>query len=678
MPGYDRDSRPAFNSFKRNNGYDNYSRSRDAPPRGGYEGRRPGDRRYGDRGQSAVDSLYSRHEHLYPGPESALFKAATATASVLQTQGEENDYTVYDNVSVKVEMPRDVSTPVPKFSEFSELQGAPYSFDSSIFANIARAGYTKPTPIQSYSLPIGILGYDLLACSQTGSGKTFGFLAPMLHNILAKGLKRTTDTPSTHFDRSYRYNCAMSPNPDFKPGRSGYAKPFCVILSPTRELTQQIAKAAWMLSYRTPVVTRVCYGGDGIGPQCEALRMGCDVLVATPGRLIDLLNRGDVIDLTHVRFLILDESDRMLDMGFDVAIREIIGMLPPATQSAVDAATGRSEEIQRQTLFFSATFPARIQQMAREYLRPGRTVSIAVGEIGSTNKNIVQHIVSVTNIGQKKATLLDIVLGRDEGVGQILTRVYESGRGADEPSRSDVSQSDSRSRAIEESSTAGAGSIMGGATGTPGTPGAVDGTGVRYQTIVFVNMKSQADEICYLLRDNGVRACAIHGDMQQAQREHSLRQFKERVTSVLVATDVAQRGLDVPSVRLVINFDMPNAIEDYTHRIGRTGRAGRPGVAVTFLSLSADGAGAARDLARKLRECNQPVPDWLQDATGRGGREGGYGRGRGYGSGHGQGSGRGGYGQGGSRGPRMGQSSSRGGGGGGGGGAGWDNYRRRF
>jgi ATP-dependent RNA helicase DDX3X len=306
------------------------------------------------------------------------------------------------------------------------------------------------------------------------------------------------------------------------------AMPFSLILAPTRELTCQIHEEARKFCYRTGIKPVVIYGGAPVFHQLRELERGCDIMVATPGRLSDLIERGRV-GLSGVRLLCLDEADRMLDMGFEPQIRRIIqqeDMMPAG---------------QRQTLMFSATFPKGIQRLAGDFLSDH--VFLSVGRVGSSTDLIVQNVVRVAS-HEKQATLLE------------LTSTIEG------------------------------------------------------LTLVFVGTKRGADELERNLCRNDIRATSIHGDRSQEQREAALQSFKTGRTPVMVATDVAARGLDIPHVTHVINYDMPKSIDDYVHRIGRTGRAGKTGLATAF--FSDDDAPLARSLIEVLNDTNQAVPDWLK------------------------------------------------------------------
>ncbi|KAG9594005.1 DEAD-domain-containing protein, partial [Aureobasidium melanogenum] len=404
--------------------------------------------------------------------------------------------------------------------------------DDHLISNIELSGYKVPTPVQKYSIPIVMGGRDLMACAQTGSGKTGGFLFPILAQAFQNG-------------------------PSATPMQTGMARqrkayPTSLILAPTRELVSQIYDEARKFSYRSWVRPCVVYGGADIGHQLRQIERGCDLLVATPGRLVDLIERGR-ISLQNIKYLVLDEADRMLDMGFEPQIRRIVeGEDMPPTAA-------------RQTLMFSATFPRDIQLLARDFLK--EYIFLSVGRVGSTSENITQKIEYVEDV-DKRSVLLDILHTHGAGL-----------------------------------------------------------------TLIFVETKRMADSLSDFLINQGFPATSIHGDRTQRERERALEMFRSARCPILVATAVAARGLDIPNVKHVVNYDLPTDIDDYVHRIGRTGRAGNTGVATAFFNRG--NRGVVRDLLELLKEANQEVPAFLETVAregsgfggGRGGRGGGRGRG---------------------------------------------------
>ncbi|KAJ4896138.1 DEAD-box ATP-dependent RNA helicase 52 [Raphanus sativus] len=409
----------------------------------------------------------------------------------------------------------------PPVNTFAEID-----LGEALNLNIQRCKYVKPTPVQRNAIPILAAGRDLMACAQTGSGKTAAFCFPIISGIMKEG---------EHVERP-------------RGVRGVY--PLAVILSPTRELACQIHDEARKFSYQTGVKVVVAYGGTPVNQQIRELERGVDILVATPGRLNDLLERGRV-SLQMVKYLALDEADRMLDMGFEPQIRKIVqqmDMPPPGV---------------RQTMLFSATFPREIQRLASDFL--SNYIFLAVGRVGSSTELIVQRVEFV-NDSDKRSHLMDLLHAQRENGNQ----------------------------------------------------------GKQALTLVFVETKKGADSLENWLCINGFPATTIHGDRSQQEREVALRSFKTGRTPILVATDVAARGLDIPHVAHVVNFDLPNDIDDYVHRIGRTGRAGNSGLATAF--FNDNNTSLAKPLAELMQEANQEVPDWLSRYASRASSGGGKNR----------------------------------------------------
>ena len=334
---------------------------------------------------------------------------------------------------------------------------------------LAESGFTSPTPIQAQAIPLALAGHDLLGGAQTGTGKTAAFGLPLLQRL-------SKTTPA-----------------------KGPRKPRALVLVPTRELAVQVADSIKTYGRHLHLNVTTIYGGAGMGPQVDNLRRGADILVATPGRLIDHLERGSA-KLDAIEVLVLDEADRMLDMGFLPAIKRIVNRVPK----------------ERQTLLFSATFEARIKGLAMEFMRNPQQVQVAA------NNTIAETIVHRAHPvdGSRKRDLLI----------QILSKRHTD------------------------------------------------------QVLVFGKTKHGCNRLAEQLEDAGLRAVAIHGNKSQAQRQKALNLFKAGKARVLVATDVAARGLDIPDLPLVINHDLPMVAEDYIHRIGRTGRAGAQGEALSLVS----------------------------------------------------------------------------------------------
>ncbi|KAE9619502.1 hypothetical protein Lal_00022740 [Lupinus albus] len=411
------------------------------------------------------------------------------------------NFDAYDDIPVETSG-GNVPPPVNTFAEID--------LGEALNQNIQRCKYVKPTPVQRYAIPISLAGRDLMACAQTGSGKTAAFCFPIISGIMREQSVQRPRVARTAF-------------------------PMALILSPTRELSCQIHDEAKKFSYQTGVKVVVAYGGAPINQQLRELERGVDILVATPGRLVDLLERARV-SLQMIRYLALDEADRMLDMGFEPQIRKIVeqmDMPPPGM---------------RQTLLFSATFPKEIQGLASDFL--SNYVFLAVGRVGSSTDLISQRVEYVLE-SDKRSHLMDLLHAQREN----------------------------------------------------------ETNGKQFLTLVFVETKKGADALEHCLCVNGFPATSIHGDRTQQERELALRSFKSGNTPILVATDVAARGLDIPRVAHVVNFDLPNDIDDYVHRIGRTGRAGKMGLATAFFNDS--NLSMAKPLADLMQEANQEVPVWL-------------------------------------------------------------------
>jgi ATP-dependent RNA helicase RhlE len=356
-------------------------------------------------------------------------------------------------------------------------------------------GYTVPTPIQSQAIPPVLSGRDVLGCAQTGTGKTAAFALPILHRLLAAA---PTD-------------------------RKGPAKPRVLVLAPTRELATQIADSFIAYGRHASFRTAVIFGGVSQFHQVKALDRGVDILVATPGRLIDLMDQG-IVKLDSIRTLVLDEADRMLDMGFIQPIRKIVAKLTR----------------ERQTLLFSATMPPEIMKLADALLR--EPVKVAVTPIASAAPKIEQALYHVPRT--VKQALLHHLLG-------------------------DASME---------------------------------------RAVVFTKTKHGADRVAKKLVQAGISADAIHGNKAQNRRERTLEAFRKGSLRVLVATDLAARGLDVDDVSHVVNFDLPMEPEAYVHRIGRTGRAGKTGIAISF--CDAEERGLLRDIERLVKKevPQRPLP----------------------------------------------------------------------
>jgi len=466
------------------------------------------DRRGGGRNDDDWTKPLARNERL----EIELFGKPDREdgSSTSQTSG--INFDKYDDIPVEA-----TGDDVPKaINSFTEMK-----LTEIIQNNIALTRYTKPTPVQKYALPFIMAKRDLMACAQTGSGKTAAFLIPILNQIFEQGPSQIKNNNSRGRSKQY---------------------PLALVLAPTRELATQIYEESRKFAYRAHVRTCVVYGGADVVSQMRDLSRGCHLLVATPGRLVDMIDRGKV-GLDNCMFLVLDEADRMLDMGFEPQIRRIVeeDYMP---QVGV-----------RQTLMFSATFPKEIQRLAQDFL--ANYIFLAVGRVGSTSENITQKIVWVSG-DDKRSFLLDIL--EAEGLDQLNKRT-------------NINM-------------------------------------VENLTLVFVETKKGADALEEFLHRNGYPVTSIHGDRSQREREDALRVFRSGQCPILVATAVAARGLDIPHVKHVINFDLPSDIAEYVHRIGRTGRCGNLGVATTFFNEK--NRNMARDLVELLAEAKQELPKWLE------------------------------------------------------------------
>jgi ATP-dependent RNA helicase DDX5/DBP2 len=488
---------------------------------------------------------------------------------------------------------------------FQTFADAP--FDKRIRMAFQRAGFNNPTAIQAQAWPLALQDRDLISIARTGSGKTLGFLLPVFHRFLEQ--QKATGIPQ------------------------GYVKPSLLVLAPTRELSVQILEEANKFGRALGIRCVCCYGGSPKFPQLSALERGVEVVIATPGRLNDLLDTAPrKCDLSHVRYLVLDEADKMLDMGFEPQIRSILQHL--------------SADRPRQTLLFSATWPKEIQKLASEFLKEPIQVNVGTVNVLEANKDITQtiHVLSEADKADKLA--------------EILTQLVQQHQ--------------------DQKATAGAGDTNNTQTRPPtgGPPSVLPAHGAKLhdKVIVFVAKKVSCHHLAQQLWDDGFAVDSLHGDRPQWERTRVMNAFKSGQLRVLVATDVAARGLDVKDVGTVVNYDMPSgssALEDYVHRIGRTGRAGRAGSAITF--FAPQDKRSAGPLVQLLAKAGQSIPEELQamvprprQGMGGGGRGGGRGSSYSYGRGGGGGGGRSYMGGFGGRGGGGGRGFGRGGGGRGG------------
>ena len=376
---------------------------------------------------------------------------------------------------------------------------------------IADEGYTEPSPIQLKAIPPVLARHDIMGCAQTGTGKTAGFALPILHMLAPH--QNTSPSPARHSIRA-------------------------LILTPTRELAAQVEESVRTYGKYLALRSTVVYGGVDINPQIKALREGVEILVATPGRLLDHVQQKTV-NLTRVEILVLDEADRMLDMGFMPDIKRIIALLPA----------------ERQNLMFSATFSEEIKRLANQILRSPISVEVARRNAPA---DLVTHQMYEVDADRKRALLTHLIKTRD-----------------------------------------------------------------MKQVLVFVRTKRDANRLMRELVRDGVAASAIHSDRTQGERTQALEDFKQGTVSVLVATEIAARGLDIELLPFVINYELPYAAEDYIHRIGRTGRAGSTGEAISL--VCADEHRMLDDIERELKRKLErlPLPELVAGA-----KKSGHGEGR--------------------------------------------------
>mmetsp|Transcript_126411 Transcript_126411/g.219120 ORF Transcript_126411/g.219120 Transcript_126411/m.219120 type:complete len:538 (-) Transcript_126411:195-1808(-) len=385
------------------------------------------------------------------------------------------------------------------------------SFPDYVLEEVSRVGFKEPTPIQVQGWPIALSGRDMVGIAETGSGKTLAFLLPAIVHINAQPYLSKGDGP------------------------------IVLIMAPTRELAVQIQEEANRFGKSSKIKNTCVYGGVPKRQQGQDLRDGVEIVIATPGRLIDFLDGGET-NLKRVTYMVLDEADRMLDMGFEPQVRKIGSQVRP----------------DRQTLMWSATWPKEVQKLAKDICREN-PVHINVGALALRAAHTIRQYVEVVKEQDKRGRLQ-----------RLLEKV-------------------------------------------------MDGSKI----LIFCETKRGGDQLTREMRTDGWPALCIHGDKKQEEREWVLKEFKEGKSPILVATDVAARGLDVKDIKYVINYDFPGSIEDYIHRVGRTGRAGATGSSYTF--FTSDKFRFAKDLVEVLREASQPVPEELAKLV-----DGGSGGGGGY------------------------------------------------
>merc|ERR1719230_350656 len=382
------------------------------------------------------------------------------------------------------------------------------SFPDYVLEEVSRVGFREPTPIQIQGWPIALSGRDMVGIAETGSGKTLAFLLPAIVHINAQPYLTRGDGP------------------------------IVLVMAPTRELACQIQEECNRFGRSSKIKNTCCYGGVPRREQQQDLKDGVEIVIATPGRMIDFLEAGDT-NLKRVTYMVLDEADRMLDMGFEPQVRKITSQVRP----------------DRQTLMWSATWPTEVKRLARDICKED-PVHINVGSLDLRTAHTIRQYVEVVDERDKRGRLK-----------RLLEKV-------------------------------------------------MDGSKI----LIFAQTKRDGDDLTREMRTDGWPALCIHGDKKQEEREWVLKEFKSGKSPILIATDVASRGLDVKDIKYVINYDFPSQIEDYIHRVGRTGRAGATGSSYTFFTK--DKFRHARELIDVLREASQPVPSELErlaDDSGGGG-----------------------------------------------------------
>ncbi|KAK7590956.1 hypothetical protein V9T40_002569 [Parthenolecanium corni] len=421
-----------------------------------------------------------------------------------RSEEEVKEYRKQHNITVSCPAGFEIPKPIQHFSEAN--------FPKYVTDVLKKEGYDTPTIIQAQGWPVALSGHNMVGVAQTGSGKTLGYMLPAIVHI-------NNQEPLQRGDG-----------------------PIVLVLAPTRELAQQIKVVAAEYGTSSRVRSTCIFGGAAKGPQSRDLMMGKEIVIATPGRLLDFLQVG-ATNLRRTTYLVLDEADRMLDMGFEPQIRKIIEQIRP----------------DRQVLMWSATWPKEVRTLAEDFLHK-KYIQLNVGSLTlAANHNIKQHI-EICEEGEKENKLMDLL----EQIGN------------------------------EEEN----------------------------KTIIFAETKKKVDTLYRKIRSAGVPVVGIHGDKSQTDRDASLNAFRNGRASVLVATDVAARGLDVDDVKFVINYDFPNSSEDYIHRIGRTGRSSKKGVSYAFFTRN--NSRLAKDLVNVLKEANQKVnPDLVEMASSGNHRGGG-------------------------------------------------------
>ena len=392
------------------------------------------------------------------------------------------------------------------------------SFDSHIQSNLKKLHYDLMTPIQQIIIPYILLKKDCLGCAQTGSGKTIAFLIPLINLMLKEGPPKE-DNKYLQTNSNYNLSCSY---------------PVMLILVPTRELAEQIFKEARKVCYKTGIIVSRCYGGVKLDNQIRELKQGSDIVIGTPGRIIELIEKR-FLYLKLIQYLVIDESDRMLDMGFEHQMNDIVfnSQMP--------------DKNNRVNYMFSATIPKNVIEISKKFMRDECYLISNKNNFDkneyNTNENVEQKIYYVED---------------NDKIGK-LHEIFQK---------------------------------------------------IQGNAIIFLETKKSVDNLENFLSKRNYNVLAIHGDKPQIQRQEAIRLFSNGEVPILIATDVASRGLDFPNVSYVFNFDMPKNIEDYIHRIGRTGRVGNKGMAISFYNEK--NKVIAEDLVKEMKKAKQEIPDFLQ------------------------------------------------------------------
>ena len=392
------------------------------------------------------------------------------------------------------------------------------SFDSHIQSNLKKLHYDLMTPIQQIIIPYILLKKDCLGCAQTGSGKTIAFLIPLINLMLKEGPPKE-DNKYLQTNSNYNLSCSY---------------PVMLILVPTRELAEQIFKEARKVCYKTGIIVSRCYGGVKLDNQIRELKQGSDIVIGTPGRIIELIEKR-FLYLKLIQYLVIDESDRMLDMGFEHQMNDIVfnSQMP--------------DKNNRVNYMFSATIPKNVIEISKKFMRDECYLISNKNNFDkneyNTNENVEQKIYYVED---------------NDKIGK-LHEIFQK---------------------------------------------------IQGNAIIFLETKKSVDNLENFLSKRNYNVLAIHGDKPQIQRQEAIRLFSNGEVPILIATDVASRGLDFPNVSYVFNFDMPKNIEDYIHRIGRTGRVGNKGMAISFYNEK--NKVIAEDLVKEMKKAKQEIPDFLE------------------------------------------------------------------